>query len=221
MIDTLLFDFDGTLMDTNDVIIASWQETFRQLTGGEADEAMLYATFGEPLEGTMRRFFPDVPLEKSLQIYRGYQAQHYLEEIHLFPGIRALLDELATRPVQMALVTSRLRHTTRQALEAFDLEKYFACVITADDVTRHKPDPQCIQAALDHLGAAPQQALMVGDTVHDIQCARNAGVRSVLVSWTAALARNLEEGLPEDQTPDAIIEQPSELLGLVGRIALP
>lgn len=215
MIDTVLFDFDGTIMDTNEVIIQSWQETFRRLEGRETDRETLLKTFGEPLEGTMRDFFPNVPLEEGLEIYRGYQRDNYLPNIRLFPGIRELLDELMQRQVKMALVTSRLRHTTDQALEAFDLGKYFGYVVTADDVTRHKPDPQSVEIALEKIGSAPEHAIQIGDTKHDIQCAHNAGVPAVLVSWSQALAKELKEGFPAEYTPDVIIDRPDQILELL------
>lgn len=216
MIDTICFDFDGTIMDTNEVIIQSWQTTFRELAGREEDRDILLRTFGEPLEATMRSFFPDAPLEEALEIYRGYQRDNYLPNIQLFPGIRDLLDELAQRQVKMALVTSRLRHTTELALDRFDLNKYFGYVVTADDVTRHKPDPQSIDIALDKIGGDPAHAIMVGDTAHDIGCARNAGVTSVIVSWSAALAGPLREGFPPGTPrPDIIIDHPSQILDLL------
>ena len=70
-IDTVLFDFDGTIMDTNNVILMSWQHTFRTLENREEDESKLTATFGEPLEYTLERFFPDVPVEESIEVYRS------------------------------------------------------------------------------------------------------------------------------------------------------
>ena len=215
MIDTVLFDFDGTIMDTNQVIIDSWQETFRTLEGREQDRDVLLKTFGEPLETTMRGFFPHVPLEEALSIYRGYQRDNFLTSIELFPGISELLDELSQRQVKMALVTSRLRHTTEQALDRFDLNKYFGYVVTADDVTKHKPDPQSINIALEKIGSSPEHSLMVGDTLFDIQCAKNAGCRSVFVSWSVSLAEKLEEGFGPDEKPDEIITDPLQILQML------
>ena len=217
MINTILFDFDGTIMDTNQIIIDSWQETFRQLRGREEDPAVLLRTFGEPLEGTLLEFFPDVPLEKSLRIYRDYQQEIFLSSIHLFPGMRELLDALMDTPLNMALVTSRLRSSTERAMKKFDLEKYFSFVITADDVTTHKPDPTCINITLERIGADPQHTIMVGDSILDIQCAHNAGVQAALVSWTMTLADQVRNGFPPDQysafdRPDIILRDPKELL---------
>ena len=216
MIDTVLFDFDGTIMDTNEIIIQSWQATFRELENREEDREILLHTFGEPLADTMRNFFPDVPLETALNIYRDYQRDNLLANIHLFPGIRRLLDELLQRQVPMALVTSRLWRTTHQAMDQFDLNKYFQCVVTADDVTRHKPDPQSVEIALKKLGSLPERTIQIGDTKHDIQCAHNAGVTAALVSWSIALSEELREGFPPEYTPDVIIDDPVQILDLLG-----
>lgn len=215
MNDTVLFDFDGTIMDTNEVIIQSWQETFRTLAGREEDRDVLLKTFGEPLEYTMRNFFPEVPVEKGLEIYRGYQRDNFLNDIQLFPGIRDLLDELSARQIKMALVTSRLKHTTMQAIDKFDMEKYFGYVVTADDVTRHKPDPQSALIALDKIGSRPDQTIMIGDTLFDILCARNAGCTSVLVSWSLSLADKLRTGFAPEEEPDRIIDDPAQILQML------
>lgn len=212
---TLLLDFDGTIMDTNDIIIDSWQHTFRTLRGEEGDRRAILDTFGEPLEMSMRNMFPDVPEEESLHIYRTFQRDNFVSRIHMFPGIREMLDELQARDCPMALVTSRLKFTTDQALDAFDLRKYFPVVVTADEVTRHKPDPQSAKIAMDKLGAAPEETIMVGDTLHDILCAKNAGVRAALVSWSLTLSGKGKSDFAPGQAPDILIDTPAQLLELI------
>ena len=214
-IDTILFDFDGTIMDTNDVIIQSWQHTFRTFRGEEGDEDKILETFGETLEYTMKNLFPEVALEEGLAVYRGYQRENFLSSIKMVPGMRDVLDELLERGYLMAMVTSRLRYTTEQAMEEFDLGKYFRHVVTADDVTRAKPDPQCVEMALETLNSSADRAIMTGDTVHDIQCARNGGVISVLAGWSITLGGMDRSDFPEDEAPDHIITHPSQLLDLI------
>ncbi len=239
MIDTVLFDFDGTIMDTNEIIIDSWQATFRELSGKEADRDVLLKTFGEPLEATMLGFFPNVPLEESLEIYRDYQRKYFIPSIRLFPCVRELLDALSQKKIKMALVTSRLKFTTDQALEHFDIGKYFQYVITADEVNRHKPDPLCANLALEALGAQPEQTIMLGDSPLDMMCARNAGVSPVLVSWSMTMADRIKvlsdsmlpgesfpviaektsgivlPGFAPEETPDVVIDDPMQILELL------
>lgn len=213
-IDTVLFDFDGTLMDTNDVIIKSWDHTFRSLGKKEKEPEELMKTFGEPLEITLARFFPDVAVEESIEIYRGYQRDNFLRLIDLFPGIMEMLQELKEKKYKMALVTSRLQATTIAGVEKFGLQEFFDVIITADDTAKHKPDPEPILITLDKLNSKPENAIMLGDTLFDIKCARNAKVESVLVSWSAALSGMTKESMGTD-APDWIIDKPMELLDII------
>ena len=211
MIDTVLFDFDGTVMDTTGVILASWQLTFRTFRGEEADENMLFETFGEPLELTMRKFFPDIPQEEALAVYQGYQRDNFLDEIRIFPGMREAIKSIRDSGRKTALVTSRLARTTHEGLKAYDLYPLFDAVFTVEDCEEHKPAPGPALNAMKALGSRPENTMMLGDTRFDIQCATNAGVKAVLVGWTVALD---PEDLPEDVRPDAVLERPEDLLSL-------
>ncbi len=208
-INTVLFDFDGTIMDTNDLILQSWQNTFRVLTGHEAEEKTILATLGEPLELTLERFFPDVPLQKCLDTYRGWHHDNFVQLIKMFPGMLELLEELRSRGYKMGLVTSRLKYTTMLGVEKYDLGKYFDYILTADDTDKHKPDPAPILITLEKLGSLPEESIMIGDTLLDMGCARNAGVTSVLVDWTIAVSE-------KDKTQaDHIIKKAEDLLEIL------
>ena len=184
-IDTVLFDFDGTVMDTNNVILMSWQHTFKTLRGREEDREVIVKTFGEPLE-----------------------------LINLFPGMRELLAEVKRRGYKTGLVTSRLYNTTMQGLEKYEIKDMFDAVLTADDTDKHKPDPAPINITLEKLGSSPETSIMLGDTLFDLLCAKNAGVRSTLVSWSLALHGMTKEDLGE-AAPDYIIQKPEELLEII------
>lgn len=213
-IDTVLFDFDGTVMDTNNVILMSWQHTFRTLRGREADQKTIVKTFGEPLELTMKKFFPEVPAEKALEVYRSFHRDNFGELIDLFPGMRELLTEVKRRGYKTGLVTSRLYNTTMQGLEKYEIKDLFDAVLTADDTDKHKPDPAPINITLEKLGSSPETSIMLGDTLFDLLCAKNAGVRSTLVSWSLALHGMTKEELGE-AAPDYIIQKPEELLEII------
>lgn len=213
-IDTVLFDFDGTVMDTNNVILMSWQHTFRSLLGREESEEKLVETFGEPLETTMKKFFPDIPIEKAVETYRSYHYDNFGEYIQLFPGMKELLHKVKAAGYKTGLVTSRLYRTTAQGLDKYRIAEYFDTIVTADDTTRHKPDPQPILLALQRLGSKASRSVMLGDTSYDILCAKNAGVRSVLVSWSLALGDKTQEEMGE-AAPDHIIKAPQELFDII------
>lgn len=213
-IDTVLFDFDGTVMDTNEVILKSWQHTFRTLENREEKQEILVSTFGEPLETTMKKFFPDVPVDEAVEIYRSYHYDNFGELIRLFPGMKELLAKVKAGGCKTGLVTSRLFKTTMQGLEHYEIKDYFDAIVTAEDTDRHKPDPQPINVALEKLGSAPETSIMLGDTGFDLMCAKNAGVRSVLVAWSLALDRSAAEDMG-DAAPDYVITEPEELLEII------
>ncbi len=212
-IDTVLFDFDGTVMNTNQVILMSWQHTFKTIENRLEDEKKLIQTFGEPLEDTMKRFFPDVPTDEAIEIYRSYHRDNFGELISLFPGMKELISRLKALGYKLGMVTSRLRRTTYEGLEKYDIDKYFDVVVTADDTEKHKPDPEPVSIALERLGSLPGSSIMLGDTMYDILCAKNAGVKSVLVSWSEALDADGDFG---DNAPDCIIRSAEDLLYLLG-----
>ena len=212
-IDTVLFDFVGTVMNTNQVILMSWQHTFKTIENRLEDEKKLIQTFGEPLEDTMRKFFPDVPVEEAIEIYRSYHRDNFGELISLFPGMKELFAELRAKGYKLGMVTSRLRQTTSQGLEKYEINEYFDVVVTADDTKKHKPDPEPVYIALKKLGSAPQSSIMLGDTMYDILCAKNAGVKSVLVSWSEALDADGNFG---SDAPDYVIHKAEDLLELLG-----
>lgn len=211
-INTVLFDFDGTIMDTNNVILQSWQHTFRTVEGKERPVEEILGTFGEPLYVTMEKMLPQISAEEGAAIYRGFHYDHFTELISLFPGIIELMEELKKRGCKIGLVTSRLRHTTEIGLKKYDMEKYFDAIVTCDDTEKFKPDPEPALVALERLDSKPEETVMVGDSIYDIQCARGAGVKTVLVGWALAITDEEKAG---NNAPDYIIEKAEDLLDLL------
>ncbi len=215
MIDTVLYDFDGTIMDTNDVIIGSWQHVYKTLRGEEGDLTYILSTFGEPLEYSMETSFPEVSKEESVKIYRDWQKEHFLDMIHLFPGVEEMLAEVKARGYRTGIATSRLSESLHRALAHFDLYKYFDAIVAVEDIEEAKPAPDTIYKVLDKLNARPENAIMMGDSRLDILCARNAGVPSVLVGWSATLAGKTKEDFALGEAPDFIIQKPEEFLEII------
>lgn len=215
-IEAILFDFDGTLVDTNEVILKSWQHTFLALTGKEGDRKEIIRSYGEPLRDTMRRFFggTEEEVEEHVAIYRDYQKTIFLDEIRLFQGVERTLEKLKQQGYKLALVTSRLAASTQEGLKKFEMDNFFDTVVTADDTQAHKPDPEPVQIALERLGTPPDQALMVGDTWLDIECARNADVQSALAGWSLRQTKDILQQC----TPDYIIHTMRSILKMVNML---
>lgn len=208
----VLFDFDGTVANTNRLVLDSWQHTYRTLTGKEAEEAVIKATFGEPLPVSMEKAFPDTPTDESIAIYRGHQKDIYEEMIEAFDGMPELMKALKEKGYLVAIVTSRMRNTTLIGLRKFGVMEDIDCIVTCEDTDKHKPDPEPVLIALERLSVSAEEALMVGDSMFDIKCARNAGVKTVLVEWAEAAT---EEDRTGSDAPEYIIDRPEDLFEIL------
>ncbi len=216
----VIFDFDGTLACTNDVIVASWQATFDHYLGFRPDRRMIEATFGETLKYTIETNFPNNTVEEVREYYRAYQNAHCEGMVYAFEGVRELIDELHERGCLIGIATSRTTSSLRQYMKELDLETGIDAIVAAEDVTKHKPDPEAVLVTLERLVApekvsekARHEAIMIGDTKFDIGCAMNAGVDSVLVGWSHYID---EEDMRADGIePTHRINTPAELLDLV------
>ena len=212
-ITTALFDLDGTLMDSNELIGDTWRYTVETLTGRHVSDEDVRSTLGEMLADSMRRLMPGVDVEEALEVYRAYQREVFLDRIRLFEGSEDMLRTLRAAGFRTGLVTSRLKSSTERALAHFGIEGLFDAVLTASDTEAFKPDPAPIFAILGMLGSRPEEAIYVGDTVHDIEAGLAAGVFTILADWSFALPPGMRAGCPE---PDAVIGSMREIPGLLG-----
>ena len=212
MITTVLFDFDGTLVNTNDLIIASWQYTYKHYLGHEVSLEHIVASFGEVLPLTMAREFPDVDVDEACNVYRDYQLHVAEEMIKTFEGIPDLLKELNARGYRVAIVTSRTRESALRYLDMLEISGYFEDLVTCDDTNKHKPDPEPILVCLRKLGVSADEAVMVGDSPFDMKCANNAGVKSVLVDWRIT---DSEKAVISDAVVDYEIATPMDLIDVL------
>lgn len=210
-INTIIFDFDGTLVNTNQVVINSWQHTYRAVEGKEHPEEEIVKTFGEPLQVSMEKAFPNHNVEEMIDIYRGYQINHFTDMIELFPGMEQLIHQLKEKGYGVAIVTSRTRESTMSGLEKFKLTPLIDCIVSCDDTDKHKPHPEPALMALRQMGVTADQALMIGDSMFDIKCAHGAGMKAVLVGWALAVSEAEKSGADR---PEYIIEKAEDLFAL-------
>jgi pyrophosphatase PpaX len=220
----IIFDFDGTLCNTNDIIVESWQASFEHFLGHSLPRRDIEATFGEVLRHTVSRLIPDAEPEEVVEYYRAYQNAHQGGSVYVFDGVRELLTELRKRGCRIGVATSRTAFSLHNYLRQFDMEDLIDEIITVNDVTRHKPDPESVTATLrklagceDNNGEIPEgilsQAMMVGDTKYDVGCANNAGVDSVLVGWSHYIDE--EDMAAAGFEPTYRINDPAEMLDLI------
>ena len=209
----IVFDFDGTIINTNDVIIASWQATWEKFLGYRESISEIKDTFGETLKYTTSVRFPECDSDEVIAYYRDWQFAHCDEMVYLFDGIVDMLKTLRDKGYKTAIATSRTHEGTMKYLNQFGIADYFDAVVTMEDVKNHKPNPETCLMALEKLGAKPSEAVMLGDTRFDIGCANNAGVDSILVGWgeVTTEARLKEIGYE----PTYCIDHPDDLIALL------
>ena len=209
----IVFDFDGTMVNTNDVITASWMATFEHYLGYRPERREIEATFGETLKDTVANYFPNETFEEVRDYYRAYQDAHQEGMVYVFSGVEDLLRELRTRGCKIGVATSRTSYSFWNYMRQFGIEDTVDEVVTMEDVTAHKPAPDSMYCIMDKLGAKPEETLMIGDTKYDIGCAANAGVESVLVGWSHYVDEDALES--SGFIPNYRIDKPEEILELI------
>lgn len=206
----ILFDNDGTLIDTHDLILSSMRHATETVLGMDLPEERLMAKVGQPLAIQVKDFTAD-PWEQEewLRVYREHNHAHHDDAIRAFPGIREALEALSDRGIVMGVVTSKMHALAWRGLELCGLAPYLDCCIGADDCTRFKPDPQPVTLGLAALDLPGNRCFYVGDSPFDLEAGRGAGCRTVAVTWGM---------FPEDvllvQSPDLICHYPQELTAL-------
>ena len=225
----IIFDFDGTLANTNNIIVASWQATFENYLGHSMPVREIEATFGEILVNPIGRFLPEAPVNEVVDYYRAYQDSHQQDyEVYVFEGVRELLEQLRARGCIIGVGTSRTAYSFWNYMKKLGMDQLVDEVVTMNDVTSHKPDPETIDAVLKkmivHAGeqfddesgipdSVRDAAIMIGDTKYDIGCANNAGVDSVMVGWSHFVDE--EAMLAEGIVPTYRMERPEQILEII------
>lgn len=210
---TFLFDLDGTLLDSVELILTSYRHTLRVHRGEVPPDSVWLAGLGTPLRAQFRRFTADEDeISAMAQTYRDYNLAHHDERAHPFPNIQETVRTLATIGVRIGVVTSKLRSGAERGIALLELEAEIETVIGADDVgDLHKPHPEPVRAALRALGQSPDGAVFVGDSPHDMAAGRGAGVATAAVTWGPFPREALEA-----HRPDHWIDEPDDLLALAG-----
>ena len=191
--DLICFDWDGTLFDSTAIITRCIQQAVVDVGGARpTDEAASYV-IGMALMPALAHAAPDVPKEKYPLLGERYR-HHYLahqNDISLFDGVLPMLAELKARHHWLAVATGKSRVGLDNVLATRDLKGIFDASRTADE-TAGKPDPRMLNELMRQFGTEPERTLMVGDTTHDLQMARNAGCASLGVSYGAHPPSELE-----------------------------
>jgi pyrophosphatase PpaX len=207
---TVLFDLDGTVVDSGAIILASMRHATREVLGREYTDAELMKTVGGPgLEAQMMAIDPDRATE-LVDIYRAHNIPLH-DELEACVGMGDVLGQLHAEGRRLGIVTAKRRDTAELAFTVVPLGHLFTVIVGGDETERHKPDPEPLLLGAERLGADPTNTAYVGDSPFDIRAAKAAGMYAVAVTW----GRIHDRERLEAEEPDAIVDRAEELLAIL------
>jgi pyrophosphatase PpaX len=205
-----LFDLDGTLIDSIELILASFHHTRQAHFGDRLPDEHYLATLGTPLRDAFAKMATEAePVEALVRTYVDFNLAKHDSMVTAYEGIVPVVRTLHERGARLAIVTSKLSNTAERGLRVAGIAGAFELIVGADDVTRGKPDPEPVLLALSKLGCSAEEAVFIGDSPHDVESGNAAGVRTAAATWgpftRAALAK---------ARPTFWVDHPREILTL-------
>lgn len=224
MVRVVLFDFDGTLVNTTPLILRSFRATWEEVYGFSFEDHVYIQTFGTLIHSAIGylidlgvetgRHGPPADrqarIEEILIVYRRFNLGWHDKMIEPFPEVPEMLAQLKQRGFAMGIVSSKIRAGVERGLKIFEMVEYFDLIVSAEDVTNHKPHPEPINRALERLRVPPGEALYLGDSIHDVIAGQAARVITAAAAWGPFPRIELEE-----LQPDYILDSPRQLTGIL------
>ena len=203
----VLFDLDGTVVDSGAIILASMRHATREVLGQEyTDEDLLKAVGGPGLETQMAAFAPD-RVDELVRVYRAHNELLH-DELEECEGMGEVLVRLRDEGRRLGIVTAKRRSTVELAFASVPVAHLFEAVVGGDETERHKPHPEPLLLAAERMGADPAETAYVGDSPFDIRAAKAAGMHAIGVTW----GRIHDRARLEAEEPDAVVDRAEELL---------
>jgi pyrophosphatase PpaX len=211
MFKIILFDLDGTLLDTNNIIINCFKTTIKQVLNRDIETSEILELFGKDLLTQMKHFSKD-HYEKLFNVYRyNYRLNKSKKnEVKLFDGVLDLLNFLKEKNYSIGIITSKGTSGAINDIKKFNIDKHTDFILAGYDVENNKPHPESIYRAQKFFRCKKEEMIMVGDSDNDILCGKNAGIKTCLVGWTMVPIKKLFV-----LNPDYIIQKPTDLINIV------
>jgi pyrophosphatase PpaX len=207
---TVLFDLDGTVVDSGAIILASMRHATREVLGRDySDKELLQAVGGPGLEAQMHALAPE-HVERLVDVYRAHNEPLH-DDLEACVGMEDALVRLHEEGRRLGVVTAKRRSTVELAFDRVPLGHLFETIVGGDETERHKPDPEPLLLAAERLEADPAETAYVGDSPFDVRAAKAAGMFAVAVTWGRIHNRERLEA----EEPDAVVDTAEELLGVL------
>ena len=209
-LDTYLFDLDGTLIDSLELILTSYRHTFMVHRGSAPADEVWKAGIGTPLRAQLAPFAEDAAeVERMVDTFREYNFANHDRMMRSFPGIRDVVSALKANGNKLGIVTSKASKGTKKGVITCGLTDLFETIVAADDVDKHKPDPTPVFRALELLSAEAERTVFIGDSRFDMAAGRDAGVRTAAALWGPFERTDLEP-----YSPDYWLNEPADILSI-------
>lgn len=206
----LVFDFDGVIINSHDLQKKALLESYKEVVGkGEPPYNEFFKNSGDSLGNIFSKL--NLPME-MLPLYTSISKCN-LDMITMHDGIRQMLKEFTAKGYKLALCTGKERKRTLDILKYLNIQRFFKAIVCSDDVKNPKPSPDSLIKCIDDLKGKLEKAVMIGDSVNDIICAKNAGVYSIGVTWG-----DLERHAIVHAMPDAVADNVNELIKTIEEI---
>jgi pyrophosphatase PpaX len=203
----VLFDFDGTVIDSGSIILASMRHATQTVLGRDLEDEVLMAAVGGSGLAEQMRLLDESRVDELVRVYRAHNEPLHAELV-CCPGMDDVLAQLKHEGRRLGIVTAKRQETVALAFDHVPLEHLFDVVVGSDDTERHKPHPDPLLYALDRLDADADDAVYVGDSPFDVRAAKAAGVHAIAVTWGGI---HSAERLAAEE-PDAIVQTTEELV---------
>jgi pyrophosphatase PpaX len=207
---TVLFDLDGTLIDSGEIILSSFRHATNEVLGRQIPDEVLAAAVGGSNIYDQMRAFDEERVDELVRVYREHNEPLH-DDLIAFEGIEGVLERFKAEGRRLGIVTAKRRKTVDLAFAILPLERYFDTVVTSEQTEHHKPHPEPVLTALERLGSRPEEAAFVGDSPFDMGAGKAAGVFTVAVAWGKIhpVERLLETGA------DTVVHSPEELIDVL------
>lgn len=199
----IIFDIDGTLIDTEDAVMQSMQDTILEMTGKFYEIEDLTFAFGITGEDALKRLGL-APVDTIVKRWEE-RFQHYKERMVVFEGMEDVLEKLIAKGYELGVVTSKNGKECEEDFFTYPISKYFKTIVCADDTKEHKPNPEPLLKYMELTGCKAEELIYIGDSEYDMKCARGAGMDHALAKW----------GAKKDREATYILEKAEEILEVV------
>ena len=205
MFKNIIFDVDGTILDTERAILKSLQKVLKE-EGKDYEQEDLRFALGIPGDATLKKLgIPDIERVSSKW---SQTVLKFSQEVHIFAGLKEVIEALSASPIRTGIVTSKTKQEVLDEFDPFGISHHFECTICATDTENHKPHPEPLLVCLERMKAIKDESIYIGDSIYDMQCAQSAGVKFALALWGSKSTEGFE-------TADFILKEPKDILNVI------